>query len=77
MVIARVRLGRLKPLTGLFNGASLTAHEFHYTTVVTEGPGDPLFAVEDAVGADLGATGLVRGPVCGSFMHVIDIVEQA
>ena len=68
---------RLKPLTGLFNGAPLTGHEFHYTTVVTEGPGDPLFAVEDAVGADLGATGLVNGPVCGSFMHVIDIVEQA
>lgn len=53
-------------------GASFGAHEFHYATVAREGEGDPLFAVRDAAGADLGVAGLRRGSVSGSFVHLID-----
>jgi len=56
----------------LFAGA-LTAHEFHYSTVVSEGAGDRLFDAEDALGESLGAVGLRRGTVAGSYMHLIDL----
>ena len=52
-------------------GTHLAAHEFHYSSVIRE-EGEPLFAVRDAMGADLGLAGLRRGRVFGSFMHVID-----
>ena len=42
-------------------------HEFHYATVVREGAAAPLWSAADAAGADLGASGLRRGPVFGSF----------
>ncbi|WOS61272.1 cobyrinate a,c-diamide synthase [Sinorhizobium fredii] len=58
--------------TGFFEGA-MTAHEFHYSTIVSEGAAEPLFAVEDAAGVDLGCAGLRRGNVAGSFMHLIDL----
>ncbi|WP_102961079.1 cobyrinate a,c-diamide synthase [Mangrovicella endophytica] len=52
---------------------TLTAHEFHYATVVREGPGEPLFpVVTDARGEAQGPQGLRRGRVAGSFMHLID-----
>ena len=50
----------------------LRAHEFHYASILGEGPGAPLFRATDARGADLGTFGLVSGRVCGSFLHVID-----
>jgi len=53
-------------------GSGFAAHEFHYSTVTAEGPGDPLFAVTDARGETLGNAGLVRGSVAGSFLHLID-----
>ena len=53
----------------------LTAHEFHYATIVDEGAAEPLFAVNDASGNDLGHAGLRRGSVSGSFLHVIDLAE--
>ena len=53
-------------------GTDFTAHEFHYSTVTAEGPGDALFSVTDAQGNDLGPAGLVRGSVAGSFLHLID-----
>jgi cobyrinic acid a,c-diamide synthase len=46
-------------------------HEFHYATVLEEN-GDPLFAVTDSSGNALGRTGLRRGNVFGSFIHLID-----
>jgi cobyrinic acid a,c-diamide synthase len=58
---------RLGPARSPFRG-----HEFHYATVVREGGDDPLFSIEDSDGNPLGKTGLVRGPVFGSFMHLID-----
>lgn len=53
-------------------GVRFTGHEFHYATVTTEGPGNPLFAAEDARGENNAACGLVSGTVAGSFLHLID-----
>lgn len=63
---------RLKPLQASPWDLPLTAHEFHYSTLLHEGEGERLFAVTDALGADLGSAGLRRGSVSGSYMHVID-----
>lgn len=61
------------PLAGSGFTAPMTAHEFHYSTVVHEGEGDRLFSVTDAIGEDLGEAGLRRGSVSGSYMHLIDL----
>ena len=63
---------RLTPMTEFFWSMDLAAHEFHYAATVSEGEADRLFSARDALGADLGAVGLKRGNVAGSFMHVID-----
>ncbi|MBB3999651.1 cobyrinate a,c-diamide synthase [Aureimonas pseudogalii] len=63
---------RLSPLEASPWAHPLTAHEFHYATVLREGEADRLFAARDALGADLGAMGLARGRVAGSFLHVVD-----
>lgn len=67
---------RLTPLGAAGFLEPMTAHEFHYSTVVHEGDADRLFSVADAMGADLGKTGLRRGNVSGSYMHLIDIAGQ-
>jgi cobyrinic acid a,c-diamide synthase len=52
-------------------GVRFRGHEFHYaTTVFAEG--ERLFALRDAAGHDLGRSGLRRGRVMGSFIHLID-----
>lgn len=66
---------RLNPLPGLFWPMELSAHEFHYASIVSEGDADRAFNVRDALGADLGPAGMVRGRVAGSFMHVIDRID--
>lgn len=53
-------------------GVRFRGHEFHYATVLTEGPGDPLFRAEDARGERTADCGLVSGTVAGSFLHLID-----
>jgi cobyrinic acid a,c-diamide synthase len=53
-------------------GARFRGHEFHYASTVAAGGAPPLFAVRDGEGADLGAAGMVRGSVAGSFLHLID-----
>jgi cobyrinic acid a,c-diamide synthase len=53
-------------------GLCYTGHEFHYATVVAEGPAEPLFTVADARGNNLGHAGLAVGRVAGSFIHLID-----
>jgi cobyrinic acid a,c-diamide synthase len=50
-------------------------HEFHYATTLSA-RGDTLFAVADSCGVDFGQTGLRRGSVAGSFMHLIDRDED-
>ena len=68
---------RVTPLAGSGFSAPMTAHEFHYSTVVSEGAADRLFAVTDAIGEDLGEAGLRRGAVSGSYMHLIDLAPEA
>ena len=53
-------------------GRKFRGHEFHYASVVSEGAGDSLFAVEDAACRDLGSQGRRQGSVFGSFLHLID-----
>ncbi|MEJ8476286.1 cobyrinate a,c-diamide synthase [Roseibium algae] len=50
----------------------LSAHEFHYASICSEGPGEALFAAKDAEGNILPDMGLRNGTVLGSFAHVID-----
>jgi cobyrinic acid a,c-diamide synthase len=58
-------------------GTSFRGHEFHYTTVIREGAAERLWSAADAAGADLGRCGLQRGPVFGSFFHLIDLASPA
>jgi cobyrinic acid a,c-diamide synthase len=53
-------------------GTRFRGHEFHYATILSEGNADPLFAIADSSGNDLGHAGLRRGTVAGSFIHLID-----
>lgn len=53
-------------------GSVYGAHEFHYASTVHAGAAEPLFAVSDAAGNDLGPVGLRIGTVMGSFIHLID-----
>nr|WP_246484604.1 cobyrinate a,c-diamide synthase [Marivibrio halodurans] len=66
------RAAALSPCAPAAAGARLSGHEFHYATTLHEGPGDPLFHLWDAGGADLGTAGLARGTVAGSFLHIVD-----
>ena len=49
----------------------LRGHEFHYSTIKSEGEADRLFEAEDAIGDPLPPMGLRRGKVMGSYAHVI------
>jgi cobyrinic acid a,c-diamide synthase len=57
-------------------GARFRAHEFHYASISRTEPYSetlkPLFEIENAKGEHLGAAGHVKGPVSGSFVHLID-----
>ncbi|WP_026621759.1 cobyrinic acid a,c-diamide synthase [Ensifer sp. WSM1721] len=66
---------RVAPLDNTFFDGPMTAHEFHYSTIVSKGAAEQLFAVKDAAGLELGRAGLRRGNVAGSFMHLIDRSE--
>lgn len=68
---------RITPLDATFFAAPMTAHEFHYASIVSEGAADRLFSAEDALGTSLGDVGLRRDNVAGSFMHLIDIRDGA
>jgi cobyrinic acid a,c-diamide synthase len=68
---------RLRSLVPDHFSGEFTAHEFHYSTVVSEGAGERLFEAWDALGAPLGSFGLRRGPVSGSYMHLIDMAGEA
>jgi cobyrinic acid a,c-diamide synthase len=68
---------RVVPLAGSFFEKPMTAHEFHYSTIVSEGEADRLFAVRDALNEALGTAGLQRANVAGSYMHLIDLADEA
>ena len=53
-------------------GCVFRGHEFHYATIISEGPGEALFSLADARGQPLGQAGLQRAAVMGSFVHLID-----
>jgi len=53
-------------------GDRFRGHEFHYASIVEEGPGEALFETCDAAGLDAGSCGLIKGSVAGSFIHLID-----
>ncbi len=53
-------------------GSAYRGHEFHYASIVAEAAESPLFRIADAEARDLGAAGLRRGAVMGSFVHLID-----
>lgn len=55
-----------------FWAGAVTAHEFHYASILSEGDAGRLFRASDATGQPLGSLGLYRGRVMGSFLHVID-----
>jgi cobyrinic acid a,c-diamide synthase len=67
---------RLRSLVSDLFAGSYTGHEFHYSTIVSEGAADRLFEAEDALGDPLGAVGLRRGSVAGSYMHLIDVAGE-
>jgi cobyrinic acid a,c-diamide synthase len=52
-------------------GREISGHEFHYSTIESQGKAAPLFEAADAAGEKLGAMGLVLGNVMGSYAHVI------
>ena len=59
---------------GSWNGPwpqKLRAHEFHYSTLESEGQAPALFEARDAAGNDLGTMGHKLGNVMGSYAHVI------
>ncbi|MBB5534922.1 cobyrinate a,c-diamide synthase [Rhizobium giardinii] len=64
---------RVRPLDTSFFDGPLMAHEFHYASILSEGDAERLFDTTDAVGTPLGAAGLRRGQVAGSFMHIVDM----
>lgn len=53
-------------------GSHFRGHEFHYSAQVAGVEAPPLFRAADAEGADLGPAGARVGPVCGSYLHLID-----
>ncbi|RAP42139.1 cobyrinic acid a,c-diamide synthase [Rhodovulum viride] len=60
----------LAPMPGHAPGTRLRGHEFHYSTILSQ-PDAALARVTDANGAELAETGSRRGPVTGSFFHLI------
>jgi cobyrinic acid a,c-diamide synthase len=64
---------KLKPMADLPWAGALSAHEFHFASIVAEGEADRLFEAEAPDGTVLGPMGLRRSRVMGSFMHAIDL----
>ena len=66
---------RLRTKTASFwgdPGARFTGHEFHYASIVSEGPGERLFDCADSRGDVLLPAGLVAQNTAGSFIHLLD-----
>ena len=57
-------------------GAGFRGHEFHYARALHEGGGEALFRCADARGRDLGPAGRRAGRVMGSFVHLVDRVNE-
>ena len=57
-------------------GAAFRGHEFHYARVVREEGDEPLLRCADARGRDLGPAGRRAGRIMGSFVHLIDRMDE-
>jgi cobyrinic acid a,c-diamide synthase len=57
-------------------GTTYRGHEFHYATIVKEGPGSSVFRLTNAGGHQLAPAGRRSGSVAGSFIHLIDRAES-
>ena len=66
---------KLKPLNAPWT-SELRGHEFHYSSIVSQGAADPLFHASDAGGNDLGPIGQRVGTVMGSFAHIISVAPS-
>jgi cobyrinic acid a,c-diamide synthase len=70
----------LQEIFGEMACARLRAHEFHYASIEEAQPYSgslkPLFEASDSEGEKLGPVGHVKGPVAGSFIHLIDQAEE-
>jgi cobyrinic acid a,c-diamide synthase len=70
----RIRLLEASPLGQA--GATFRGHEFHYASLLATGDAPALFEATDARRKPLGPRGARVGPVCGSFLHLIDRVTE-
>lgn len=68
---------KLRPIGDLPWRETLSAHEFHYSTIAAETVTNRLFGAVDAEGADLGTIGLSATNVFGSYAHLIDVAPEA
>lgn len=57
-------------------GARYRGHEFHYARVLREDGDEALFGCADARGRDLGPAGCRIGRIMGSFVHLIDRMDE-
>ena len=64
---------------GPFGGAGTgyRGHEFHYARVVREDGDEALFRCTDARGRDLGPAGRRAGRIMGSFVHLVDRMNES
>ena len=62
------------PLGGA--GTGYRGHEFHYARVLREDGDEALFGCADARGRDLGPAGRRVGRIMGSFVHLIDRMDE-
>ncbi len=65
----------VKVKSDFFGISNFTAHEFHYSTEVSNSGKAPLFSATDALGRDLGSFGAQVGNIAGSYLHIIDRVD--
>ena len=72
----KLQLGyrQLKPRNAPWD-LPLRGHEFHYSTIASQGAADPLFHASDAAGNDLGPIGQRVGNVMGSYAHIISVAR--
>jgi cobyrinic acid a,c-diamide synthase len=61
---------QIVPLAGPFK-SPMRGHEFHYSTIESQGKTEALFSARDAAGNDLGKIGQRIGNVMGSYAHII------
>ena len=57
-------------------GTGYRGHEFHYARVLREDGDEGLFRCADARGRDLGPAGRRIGRIMGSFVHLIDRMDE-